>query len=362
VGPTSACLLASGRAYCWGSNLHGQLGSIGGSSDIPRPVDTSGALKDARLVRIAVGAAHACALDTRGSAYCWGLNSDGQLGVAGTDRSDRPVRVDQQGALAGRTLEVIGAAGSTTCSLDSRGALFCWGINDDGQFGNGTRKGGAAPVRGASTGDLDGRTLTRFALGDTHTCGIDAERDTYCWGANDHGQLGTGRTGSSPDPRRVVPTEALPRGSAQGILLGARSTCARTTSGDAACWGANDHGQLGDGQESDSSVPQRVLYPEPSTETSRIESGGDTACAISQSDDPERRVLYCWGANDVGQVGDGRTEDAPTPTPVSTSSGLAAPWLVRIGGRSGCALTEAQEAWCWGSNADGLLGSGGSVR
>lgn len=360
MGDAASCLTTEdGRAHCWGSNADGQLGSSGGDADAPRPVDTSGVLADVSLSRISVGARHACALDSQGSAYCWGANDRGQLGIGeGLTRSDVPVAVDTTGVLAGKRLVLIGSAGATTCALDDVGTLYCWGANDRGQMGNGTVADTARPISVDTSGALRGRALRRFSIGGEHACAVDDQGFAYCWGANEHGQLGIGTTEDSRVPVPVPDIRSIPQGAYESISTGGTSTCGWGRDGAVACWGANGSGQLGTGSTTDSTVPVAVAFDPPLRGPGpfRVNVGAATTCLTSPGD-----TTQCWGANDAGQVGDGTTRDAGRPVPLAgPADGGDPPQLVRVGSgiRTSCGVSADARLWCWGSDELGMLGDG----
>lgn len=360
IGDAASCVTAEdGRAHCWGSNADGQLGSAGGDADAPRPVDTSGVLTQVRLIRISVGARHACALDTLGRAYCWGGNDRGQLGVGeATTSSAVPVAVDTSGVLAGKRLVLIGSAGATTCALDAEGTLFCWGANDRGQMGNGTVSDTARPIAVDTSGVLRGRALRRFSIGGEHACAVDDEGFAYCWGANGHGQLGIGTTDDSRVPVPVPGIRSIPQGAYESVSAGGTSTCGWSSDGDVACWGANGSGQLGDGSTTGSTVPVAVTFDPPLSGSGpfRVNVGAATACLASPGS-----TTRCWGANGAGQLGDGTTRDSRRPVLLAgPAPGQAPPELVRVGAgtRTSCGSTQEGRLWCWGSDEFGLLGDG----
>ena len=149
-GDTTCALDTAGAAYCWGYNYYGQLGdgSSGDTSDssVPVPVDSSGALAGKELIDITAAEWHKCAVDAAGTAYCWGLNGSGQLGDGQTVNSAVPVPVDTNGVLAGKSLTQITAGWYTTCALDSAGTAYCWGDNYYGEFGDGGTANSPVPV------------------------------------------------------------------------------------------------------------------------------------------------------------------------------------------------------------------------
>ena len=99
------------------------------------------------LTQIAAGFFFTCALSTTGTVYCWGLNADGELGNNSTTNSSVPVAVHTSGVLAGVTVTQITAdSGYNACALGNTGAAYCWGRNTDGQLGNNTLTSSSIPV------------------------------------------------------------------------------------------------------------------------------------------------------------------------------------------------------------------------
>jgi alpha-tubulin suppressor-like RCC1 family protein len=133
--------------YCWGNNSYGQLGNNSTTdSHVPIAVDTSGVLAGKTLTQISAGLAHACTVDPAGQAYCWGRNSDGQLGNNSTTDIHVPIAVDTSGVLAGKTLTQIAAGYRHTCAVGSAGQAYCWGWNGAGQLGNNSATDSHVPV------------------------------------------------------------------------------------------------------------------------------------------------------------------------------------------------------------------------
>jgi alpha-tubulin suppressor-like RCC1 family protein len=167
----------------------------------------------------------------------------------------------------------------------------------------------------------------------------------YCWGANDHGQLGV-----DDFDDRIVPTAVDGSQVYESVAVGAGHTCADSVGGAAVfCWGADSAGQLGDGPTVlGSSVPQRIpgLFAVRS-----LAVGSFHGCADSVGNGG----VYCWGENQSGQLGVGPTAGSEIPLPIQPGHSLV---RVTAGGQSTCALTAAGKAFCWGGNASGQLGVG----
>lgn len=143
-----------------------------------------------------------------------------------------------------------------------------------------------------------------ITAGDRHTCALLDDGTVSCWGNNSAGQLGVGNTSASPSPLRVRDLDRVTH-----ITSGpssARHTCALRDDGGLWCWGANDHGQLGDGSTDTRLVPVLVA-----TDVVSVSAGAASTCAAWRDGS-----IQCWGRNDQGQLGDGTLGPRSAPTPV----------------------------------------------
>ena len=258
AGGFHTCAVADGAVYCWGLNTFGQLGD-GSTAEslVPVAVDTSGVLAGKTIKEVSTGGLHTCALATDGAAACWGWNSEGQLGNATTDMSVVPVNVDTTGVLAGKTLTQLGAGGFHTCAVVSDGSASCWGLNGEGQLGNNSNVSSSVPVSVDSTGVLAGRTVSNVEAGEFQTCAV-ADQQAFCWGLNITGQLGDGSTLGSRVPVAVNTAGVLAGQTVMQVATGYNHTCATVGDGSVSCWGANSSGQLGNASATASLVPVSV--------------------------------------------------------------------------------------------------------
>ena len=227
-----------------------------------------------------------------------------------------------------------------TCGITTGDVAYCWGENFFGGIGNGSTSDNPVPVPVAVSGGL---TLASISTGDWHTCGITPGGDLYCWGGNDWGQLGRGGTGDATSPELVSGGLTFASVSTDGIY-----SCGVITNGAAYCWGNNDYGQVGIG-----TIDEAILTPEPvfgglAFRTVRL--GAEHACGITTGDS-----AYCWGRNDLGQLGAGNTSTSAVP--VAVSGGLAFASL-SVGHSHTCGITTGDVAYCWGFNGNGELGNG----
>jgi alpha-tubulin suppressor-like RCC1 family protein len=363
AGYAHSCAIESGKAYCWGDNGYGQLGDGGtAASSIPVAVDTSGVLAGKTLTQIAAGYYDTCALDSTGAAYCWGYNASGQLGDGTTNSSSVPVAVDTYGVLAGKTLTQITVGYFHACALDTAGAAYCWGYDNDGELGDG--HGGNAnssvPVAVTTSGVLAGKTLTKISAGTTadHTCALDTAGAAYCWGRNVLGELGDGSTTTGYLPVAVDVSGVLAGKALTQITAGDSHTCALDASGAGYCWGDNTDGELGDGSTAGSSIPVAVDASGVLAGKTLIQVTASLShvCALDAAG-----AAYCWGANEFGQLGDGNTtsEDSRLPVAVDASGALDGKTLIQVtaGGNYTCGADDAGAIYCWGRNDAGQLGN-----
>ncbi len=179
------------------------------------------------------------------------------------------------------------------------------------------------------------------AAGGRHTCALDGGR-AFCWGANDRGQLGDGETESRDVPTAVVGDLGFVQ-----IAAGLAHSCGVTREGEAYCWGADDRGQLGDATTTSRSAPVRVA----GNLTFRlVRTGNSHTCGLTTGGE-----VACWGANTNGQLGDGTSTMRTSPVRVDANRrfvSLAAGW------NHSCAVSTDGSLWCWGANGDGQAGTG----
>jgi alpha-tubulin suppressor-like RCC1 family protein len=324
----------SGAAYCWGDNQYGQLGD-GTTTDRTSPVAVVRGLTFASL---SVGSYHTCGVTPVGKAYCWGAGFWGQLGDGTTTDRTRPEAV-----VGGLTFASLSAGSGHTCGVTSAGA-YCWGDNEYGALGDSTMTPDSTPV--AVVGGL---TFASLSAGGAYTCGVTlAPTDgAYCWGLNIDGTLGDGTTADRTTPGAVVDGRIFATVSAGDD----RHSCGLTPAGEAYCWGANFDGELGDGTMNPDSTPVAVVGG--LTFASLGAGGGHTCGATAPGGATPAGLVFCWGYNQHGQLGEGTPDSRPTP--VAVLGGLTFASL-SVGEFHTCGLTPTGAAYCWGYNVYGQLG------
>lgn len=353
AGGGQTCVIASGKAYCWGENFNGQLGDgTTTQSSAPVAVTTSGVLADKTVTQISAGGTYTCAIASS-NIYCWGRNSSGTLGNGNRTNSPLPVAVRTDGALAGKTVTSIDASNSHTCAVAS-GQAYCWGQGTGGALGIGDVTGFfPEPVAVDTSGVLAGKTVTSIATGYSHTCAV-AGGQVYCWGNNSEGRLGDGTTIASPVPVAVNMSGVLAGKTVSEVTSGGYHTCV-LASGLPYCWGSSGSGQLGNNTTASSPVPVEVRMSGvlAGTTITALSAGYSPVCVVAS----ER--AYCWGNNGFGQLGNNSVTNARVPVIVNTDDALANKTVTAItaGNSHTCVIADSQP-YCWGYNSTGQLGEG----
>ena len=376
-GQHNCALTGGGGVKCWGLNQAGQLGD-GSTTTSFTPVDVTGL--STGVTAVFVGQDHSCALMSIGTMKCWGSNSEGALGDGTT--VDRHTPTDVIG-LSDATLGAAGTIG--TCALLSGGALWCWGLTLI--VGDGTWLYRTSPthIKGLSTGVAD------VSVGAGHACVLTTAGGVKCWGANEWGQLGDGTRTSQHEPVDVVglssgviaisaghryscavtaagavkcwgayptgscmfiscltpvtvagigvPVDDVAVGHAPGGEFGLQGdTCALTTTGGVKCWGIN-LGGLPDGGPTDiTGLTTGVVS---------VSVGGIHACVVTTTNQ-----VQCWGINDLGALGDGTTTSTSVPVAVLSDVNAVSAGLFHT-----CAVTTTGDVKCWGGNEYGQIGA-----
>jgi Regulator of chromosome condensation (RCC1) repeat len=348
----TCALLSDGTVACWGDNTSGQLGT-GGTSNALAPVAASGL---SGVKAVVAGYQHSCALLSDGTVWCFGSNTGGELGNGMSQPSSVPVEVLRRGAGdaggdAGVSNAVaIGVGGlaysnsAHSCAVLADGTAVCWGDNYAGNLGTGTSNSSLYAV---TVSGLSGANAV--IAGSLSSCALVSPGIVKCWGQDNTGQNSLTAVSVPGLSGGVVGIAGGGEGGPS--CCGRDHACVLLSDGTVKCWGANGHGQLGSGTTTDSSTAVTVLGL---SGAKAIAAGGAHSCAVVSDG-----TVQCWGDNSKGQLGTmpdgGAGVDAGLPESVSGLTGATA---VVAGAYHSCVLLSDHSVKCWGSNAQGQLGDG----
>lgn len=334
-------------------------GGGGGGTAAGSTSTTSGAT----YLSVSAGGGHTVAIKSDNTLMAWGLNRNGQIGDGTSIDKVVPTQV---GVSTATTASIVSAGEFHTMALSGCGTSGCslsaWGSNDSGRLGDGTFVEKRSPTK------ITGTTWTDVSAGGTHTLGIKKDSASggtlWAWGRNDKGQLGLGTNATTTNyDTKTSPTAVLASIKTwNAVAAGSLHSLATYGGGLLTTWGANSRGQLGV-----NNTAADVSYVAPvSTGTFKVASisaGGDHSLAIFNDGS-----LWAWGANGFGQLGNGTLVDGFAPAQIGTDLN----WESISAGGSHNDVGNDQSAngghslaiktdgtlWAWGSNAYGQLGIG----
>lgn len=301
----------------------------------------------AELSKIDIGDYHSCAITPAGGVKCWGLNGNGQLGNGTGTASNTPV--DVTGLTSG--VKALAVGSYHTCAIMTAGNVKCWGSNTQGQLGNGNTSSSNVPVNVLNITNAVQISAADGNGANGHTCATLSTGAVKCWGSNGAGQLGNGTTVNSS-----VPVDVNLGTTATLVALGSSQSCAITKAATVKCWGSGTSGQLGNGANANSSNPVDVKNL---TGVVAVKGGGDNTSKIATCAVTGSGALMCWGSNSDGQLGNGTNTNSNVPMAVNgLGSGVVS---VALGNRHACAALASGGVKCWGWGANGQLGNGSTA-
>ncbi|MES1204809.1 MAG: hypothetical protein ABUS79_02625 [Pseudomonadota bacterium] len=325
--------------YCWGRNTDGEIGDgTTVNAKTRHPV-----MKISDPVAVGLGQVASCVCDQAEKAWCWGGNVEGQLGIgAASVSSPTPVQVHG----IDNCVQIAGGASHSCAVHGPDGSVSCWGANNTGQAGQpasaatscAESKGTTATPCVLSPALVAGLTnVAEVRAGDQYTCARKNDLTVWCWGENTYGALGDGTNTSRSTPAVVVGLDK----DVVEIATGRQFACARHQAGTVSCWGRNDSGQLGNGLTTDTNRPVAVVGI---TDAVQLGAGQYHTCALRGLG-----LVSCWGGNRDGQLGNGTMTSSLAPVEVD-ARGVGPLQSIAVGSNHTCARSASGPAFCWGRN------------
>ena len=375
---TTACAIKNGSLWCWGNNAYGQVGdgTVTSPRTSPYEVAVGGSTNNVTAVKSSLSGtstifqrASTCALKN-GALYCWGDNSNGQLGKGNT-AADYTTAISTPISFGGTTTGVTdfnlkNVTNTDTypgvCALQS-GSLWCWGYNVFGLAGDGSV---TSPVTSPykTLDGASGGSVTSFTIGTSSSVSSWAIKggSLYVWGANSAGQAGKGDL-VTPVTTPYLTLDGASGGSVTSFTSGTSTSVPSWAikGGALYVWGPNTGGQVGNGTTNLITNPVTTPYQTlPATvdgsgngSVSKVILGvgsAQSSCALKGGG------LYCWGPNTSGQLGQNSTTANYTPTLVpGLETGVTD--FVGLNGTLFCAIKNGA-LYCWGANTTGKVGNG----
>ena len=363
TGNDLVLMYAASRPVAWGYNPAGELGNnTTSNSSVPVSVTTAATpLAGHVLLALSAGYEHSLALCSDGTLSAWGLNANGQLGNGTTNNNYIPAAVTTASTpLAGKSPAAVSAGYGHNLVLCTDGSVSTWGLNAYGQLGNNTTTNSLLPVAVITTGTpLAGKTVVAVVAGGHHSLALCSDGTLVSWGYNTYGQLGNNTTTNSSVPVAVTTSgTALAGKTVIAIAAGFTHSLALCSDGTIATWGYNNFGQLGNNTLTSSSVPVAVT-------TSGTALAGKTVTALAAGQSHSMALcsdgsIATWGYNTSGQLGNNTTTNSSVPVAVTTTGTALAgktPVAVSAGVNQSMAVCSDGSAATWGYNSNGQLGN-----
>jgi alpha-tubulin suppressor-like RCC1 family protein len=331
---------ADKSGWCWGATSTGGVGDGQEGYDPSYPYRTTPYELPGTWLTLRPGLDNVgptCGIQTDHTGWCWGPDFEGAVGDGGT----APEQIRRTPYRLPGLWSSLENGGDTTCGIGLDSTGWCWGLNGDGEVGNGS---GAGVV--SSPSQLPGlwRTLKPGVGG---TCGIQIDDTAWCWGSNEHGEAGD-LTGNDQLTPQQLPGRwrTLVSSVSHSVFAKDHTRCGVQLDGTGWCWGLNNFGQLGDGTTQDQGTPVQV----PGSWREILPRDRST-CGIQMDGSG-----WCWGDTTYAQVGNG--DHGPVQSVPYQLAGIWRDLGTGIQPAVTCGIQTDSSGWCWGTDYYGQVGDG----
>ncbi len=303
---------------------------------------------------------HTIAVTDSGKVYTWGLNDNGQLGNGTTESSSFPIDITSRFPSGNGKIIQAAVGNKFTIALTESGKVYTWGYNYYGQLGDGTTESSTTPINityflGLNSSD---KVVQVFA-GSYHAVVLTERGQVYTWGFNAYGQLGDDTTTNRKNPLNI--TNKIGDGTKKIVQLSVapESNIVLTENDQVYSWGSNYYGQLGDGTTNNKKKPENITYNIPLTSDDKIKQlaiGNNHTMILT-----ENGKIYTCGRNSYGQLGNDDFSNKAIPIELTNKISLSSKDKVvqiSVGFYHSVALTELGQVYSWGYNNHGQLGDG----
>ncbi len=228
-----------------------------------------------------------------------------------------------------------------SCGVEASGQVHCWGIAQTVGDGTDTTRANPSAMRQPT-----GVRFTQISIGNATACGVTPEGAAYCWGQGSYGQIGDGGIHA----KRVPTPVRMPAGvTFKQVAVGGDHSCGLASDGKVFCWGAEGFGIPYPANAAHALTPIPIEAGE--LRFTQISAAEEYTCGLTA----QGRV-HCWGNNARAMLMDGTNNPSRVPVATKMADGLAFTQLAVSSGHN-CALTASGEAYCWGWNRFGELGT-----
>jgi alpha-tubulin suppressor-like RCC1 family protein len=343
-----------GKGWSWGADTNGQLGN--GDSETanktsPFPIDTPSP-HPGTWTQLSAGSSHSLGIDTDGKGWSWGLDTNGQLGNGGAEgNKTSPFPIDTPSPHPG-TWAQLDAGNIHSLGIDTNSKGWSWGSDNFGQLGNGDSetaiKTSPFPI---NTPSPHPGTWAQLSAGNNYSLGLDTNGKGWSWGLNQLGQLGLGDGSNRSEPVEINLNVEQPPNQWKHADAGYEHSLAIDEGNNGWAWGSDQYGKLGNEYLAPQPIPTRIIG---SITWSNLSAGKDHSIGIDDENN-----TWVWGRNQFGQLGLGNTNDVTTGpmqyvSPETFVSGSA-------GSDHTILVSDDGKIYAAGSNAQGQLGLGDTI-